>query len=560
MKPPRIALFNLLLAAFCIPVAILNAEISEDELGCFSRPADEQGKGFVAERAKGVVGEIAKTGTFKKWKTFEDDKVQFSYPDHDAITVEVKRDESVPVDGDRVSDVDTSFSRAYRIAADGETLLVLMLREADWLDDGVCFCGAVVYDRYLVRNGNLYRFSFLENGILKKMQVLGDDERIMMFEWTHLPIHPAVYRQIARSLVLKKRGAWTEADCRKRVLERYGAEGVVGWFDEGSTVESVEKVLGKPTRTKSDGVHVWEYPKTEDGYRWTERLSLPFSDGKLLRFGSGFYDSAWNDREAIKGGIPWMMQAAEPYEDPPVRGEQAKKMPERLKEELLAMFLEKAQDKDTDFNSLCQVLKILVEQGVQDEKALNIVRKRFVSDGDHYAAWVLHEAGHPEDVTLFIDKISKLYREAKGSPERDFGLSDLHNWLAFIPDDDERYPELLREGLRSPHTDVRDDAYFFLDSAPFPEKERIAFIHAGLEDASARVRYWSTRCFDKKNTTNLDWDILRKAAAQERDESTLKEMKEVLDKHGAAKGVPARQKPKAEQDGGGQPATRPESK
>ncbi len=548
---------NPLLAAFCITTAILNAEISEDELGCFSRPADEESKSFVAERAKGVVGEIAKTGAFKKWKTFEDDKVQFIYPDHDAITVEVKRNEPVPVDGNRVSGVDTSFSRAYRIAADGETLLVLMLRKADWLDDGICLCGAVVYDRYLVRNGNLYRFSFLENGILKKMQVLGDDERIMMFEWTHLPIHPAVYRQIARSLVLKKRGTWTEADCRKRVLERYGAEGVVGWFDEGSTVELVEKVLGKPSRTMSNGVHVWEYPKTENGYRWTERLSLPFGDGKLLRFSSEFYDSAWNDREAIKGGIPWMMKAAKPYEEPPVRGEQAKKMPERLKEELLAMFLEKAQDEDTDFNSLCQVMKILVEQGVQDERALSIVRKRFASEGDHYAAWVLHEAGHAEDVTLFIEKIRQVYADGAADPERDFGLSDLHNWLAFIPDEDSRYAGILRDGLKSPNADVRESAYYFLDSAPFPTEERTALVHAGLSDPSARVRYWATRYFDEEEMTDRDWEILRKAAEQEKDESTLKKMREVLDEHQAASQA---NKMKAEQDGGGQPATRSESK
>lgn len=519
-----------LLAAFFLPVAILHAEISEDDLGSFTRPTMEQGKSFVAERAKGVVGEIAKTGSFQEWKSFEDDKVKFSYPDHEAITVEVKRDEPVPVDGDRVSDVDTSFSRAYRIAADGETLLVLMLREADWLDDGVCFCGAVVYDRYLVRNGNLYRFSFLENGILKKMQVLGDGERIMMFEWTHLPMHPAVYRQIARSLVLKKGGAWTAADCRKRVFERYGSEAVVGWFDEGSTVELVEKVLGKPSRTKSDGVRVWEYPKTEDGYRWTERLSLPFADGKLLRFSSGFYDSAWNDREAIKGGIPWMMQAAEPYEDPPVRGEQAKKMPEQLKEELLAMFLEKAQDEDTDFNSLCQVMKILVEQGVQDEKALSIVRKRFASEGDHYAAWVLHEAGYAEDVSLFIEKVRQVYAAGAADPARDFGLSDLHNWLAFIPDEDKRYAGLLREGLKSPNADVRDSTYYFLDSAPFPAEERTAFVHAGLSDPSARVRYWATRYFDKEEMSDRDWELLGIAAEQEKDESNLKEMKEVLDR------------------------------
>lgn len=534
MNLTRKPLLFFILVAYCISTAILSAEISENDLGAFSRPTDKGMSSFVAERSKGVVARIAKTESFERWKSFEDDKVKFSYPDHEAIAVEVKRNEPVPVDGDRVSSVDTTFSRAYRVTAEGETLLVLMLREADWLDDGVCLCGAVVYDRYLVRNGLLYRFSFLENGVLKKMQVLGDGERIMMFEWTHLPIHPAVYRKIARSLELKKEGSWTETDCRKRVLDLYGPAAMVGWFDEGSAYEAVEKVLGKPTRTESGGTHVWEYPKNEDGYRWTERLSLPFAGGKLIRFDSDYYDSAWDQREAIKGGIPWMMEVAEPYEDPPVRGEQAKKMPEGMKKELLLLFLEKAQHKDTDFNSLCQVMKILVEQGVQDQTALDIVRNRFAFEGGHYAAWVLHEAGHPEDVTLFVDKIRHLYREAKDNPERDFGLSDLHNWLAFIPDDDERYPELLREGLSSPHTDVREDAFYFLDSAPFPEQERIAFVHNGLRDSSARVRYWSTRYYDKENMSDRDWELLRKAAEQEKDKRTLKEMQEILDKHQAA--------------------------
>lgn len=542
MKPTRTPLFYFLLAAFCTPAAILSAEILEQDLGAFSRPTDEAGESYAIERVKGAVAEISKTKSFKKWKVFEDDKVKFSYPDHEAISVEVKRSGSVPFDGGRVSTVDTSSSRAYRITVDGETLLVLMFGEADWLDDGVCLCGAVVYNRYLVRNGNFYRFSFLHNGILKKMQVLGDGERLMMFEWTHLPIHNAVYLHIARSLVLKKGGSWTEGDCRKRVLERYGPEGVVGWFDEGSTVESVEKVLGKPTRTKSDGIHVWEYPKTEGGYRWTERISLPFVNGKLLRFDTGYYDSAWNDREAVKGGIPWMIEAAEPYED----SEEAK-MPHRLIVELQALFLKKAQDKDVHFDSLCRVLKVLVEQGVQDEKALNIVRKRFAAEGGHDAAWVLHKAGHPEDVTLFIEKVRQVYSDAKDDPERDFGPSDLHNWLAFIPRDDERYPELLREGLKSPNADVRDTAFYFLDSAPFPEEERIDFIHTGLKDSSVRVRYWATRYYDKKNMTNRDWELLRKAAVQEKDESTLKEMKEVLEKHDAVKATPARDKNKAEQ-------------
>lgn len=113
-------------------------------------------------------------------------------------------------------------------------------------------------------------------------------------------------------------------------------------------------------------------------------------------------------------------------------------------------------------------------------------------------------------------------------------MSDLHNWLAFIPDEDERYAGLLRDGLNSPNADVRESAYYFLDSAPFSEKERTDLVHAGLNDPSARVRYWATRYYDKETMTNRDWELLRKAAEKEKDESTLKEMRELLDDHQAA--------------------------
>jgi hypothetical protein len=540
MKSTRTPLLLSVFAAFCISAVILNAEISEQDLGSFRRPKGKEPESFVAERAKGVVAEIAKTESFQKWKTFEDDKVKFSYPDHEAITVQIKHNEPVPVDGDRVSSVDTSFSRAYRLTAGGETLLVLMFKEADWLDDGICLCGEVVYNRYLVRNGHLHRFSFLADGVMKQMQVLGDGERIMMFEWTHLPIHPAVYRQVARSLELKKKGSRTEADCRKRVLDSYGPKEMVGWFDEGSTDESVERVFGKPARTVR-GIHVWDYPKNEDGYRWTERLSLPFAGGKLSRFDSSYYDSAGDNREAIKGGIPWMIQAAERYKD---RDEQAKKMPEGLKKELLSLFLEKAEVvKAPDFNELCQVMVVLVEQGGGNEKALDIVRKRFASEGGHFAAWVLHKAGQTKDVTLFVDKVRQAYKAAKDVPKWDQGSSDLYNWLSFIPNSDERYADLLRDGLTSLNADVRGDAFYFLDSAPFPAEERTKFVHAGLRDFSARVRQASIIYYAKQKMSDADWELLRKAAEQEKDGRTLKEMKEVLAEHQAA---PASSKNKAE--------------
>ncbi len=528
-NPSRIFTCICVLTLWGAATTIHAVEIPEEDLGAFHRPTDDKSESFVAARAKGVLAEFAKLGTFQKWKTFEDERVRFSYPAHEAITIEVKRDEPIPVDGDRVSSVDISFSRAYRLAVNGETFLVLMSRKAEWLDDGICFCGEVAYDRYLIRNGNLYRFSFLSDGVLKKVQVLGDGERIMMFEWTHLPVHPAVYRRIARSLELITQGSWTEADCRKRVLDSYGPKGAVGWFDEGSSEEAVEEVLGRPKRTVAGGIHIWESPKAEDGYQWTETLSLPFADRKLDRFDSRYFRSGWDQREPIRGGVPWMIEVSEPYEDPPVRGAKAKRMPEQLKKELLALFLEKADNEAEDFDSLCQVMTTLVVQGLRDKRALDIVRKRFASKGGHHAAWVLHEAGQAEDVTLFVDKIRELYRDAKDAPSRDFGLSELHNWLAFVPNDDERYPKLLRDGLTSPNADVRESAYYFLDSAPFPEEEWIAFVRVGVQDVSARVRYWATRNYTKQKMSEQDWELLRLAAEREKDELTLKEMVEVLE-------------------------------
>jgi hypothetical protein len=280
-----------------------------------------------------------------------------------------------------------------------------------------------------------------------------------------------------------------------------------------------------------------------------ERLSLPFADGKLARFESGYFDSAWNKREAIKGGVSWMKETAAAYEGPGESGDGPKKMPAAVKAELLAMFIEKAQDKEENFDLLCQVMMTLVEQGVRDEKALKIVRERFVAEGGHHAAWVLHEAGDPADVTLFVDKVKELYRTVADEPDTELPSGDLHNLLAFIPDEDERYPDLLREGLRSRNDDVRETAFGFVGRAPFPEKERLAFIHGGLGDASASVRDSSACCFYGKNTTGLDWELLRKAFGKETDKSTFERMREVLEKHDAEKGASVKKGGKAGKGG-----------
>ena len=141
---PHIFISLLSLALTCYSDEVIHdaaeqasAEISERELGAFQRPKDGQDKNFADKRGEGVLAKITKMASFEKWKTFEDNYVKFSYPDHEAITLEVKTNEPIAVDGDRVSDVDVSYSRAYRLVVSGTTLTALMLSDAVWLDDGM---------------------------------------------------------------------------------------------------------------------------------------------------------------------------------------------------------------------------------------------------------------------------------------------------------------------------------------------------------------------------------------------------------------------------------------
>ena len=55
-------------------------------------------------------------------------------------------------------------------------------------------------EKYLEHHGLLYRFSLFDNGMVKKIQMLGDGLRLVLFEWTHMPISQQVYVQIALSV------------------------------------------------------------------------------------------------------------------------------------------------------------------------------------------------------------------------------------------------------------------------------------------------------------------------------------------------------------------------
>jgi len=85
-----------------------------------------------------AVTEFLKITEFEEWVSYEDDFVEFRYPKHPLLKLEVKEGKGgIQVEGGVCTTVDNSFRRAYVLAAGDATYQVFLLNPAGWLDDGI---------------------------------------------------------------------------------------------------------------------------------------------------------------------------------------------------------------------------------------------------------------------------------------------------------------------------------------------------------------------------------------------------------------------------------------
>jgi hypothetical protein len=130
------------------------------------------------------VAQAVRRPSFDEWVKYEDEFVVFYYPKSPYVAMRV----ITPGNGFRVSgepvgiNTENTFFRAYCLMAGEITCCAVMLDRQDDFDQGICFCGSVVYDKYLFRNGSLYRFSFVYEGDIKKIQILRSGLRAVFFE------------------------------------------------------------------------------------------------------------------------------------------------------------------------------------------------------------------------------------------------------------------------------------------------------------------------------------------------------------------------------------------
>lgn len=473
---------------------------------------------------------VAETQSFAQWKVFEDEHVKFRYPDHPAIKLEIKSPKDhIPISGGAVGTTDYSFSKSYRLAVGEHTYGLLMLSDRNEFDDGFCLCGAVAFQKYLFRNGALFRFDFLYDGNVKKIQMLSDGVRAVLFEWTHMPMTQEVYAELALSVELKS-AKLDEAVARKMVFEKYGVAGRLGFLKKGMSRQEVVALFGRPVRS-SETELVFEQIEA----RWRDTYTIAFQDG-LFR---GFQED-WRVEDQIpaeRGTIDWIVETIKDAD--PVFSENG--VAEKTIDPETAKYIydrcvaigPKLDGKDWSW--LCQQINTLDELGYSDKRILPLIRKRFLERGvdQHHAAHLLHKNDPENSQNLFAARIrfslDESQKIAAEDPEgRVLGgpYGDLHNLYWFLDKSDPRRKAFILEATEHPQAYVRSRGYFMLREVP-PE-EALPFLRRGLGESKVNSREYVSRWFAKYAGTRADLLLLRGHLEKEKNEEVRENLETAI--------------------------------
>jgi len=534
LRLPGIALFSLV--SFLAVVLTARAELIDPSAFRLMKAPAEQSthkpNDWLLSDTNRPVPDVFYRSAFTKWKHYADEGVEFDYPDDPALTLELVDSQSkkrVPVAGSPVRTETYNAQKVYRIQADGITWAVLVWSEDEWLEDGICLCGAIALRSYVIHEGALYACSFLENGTLKQFQCLGDKSRLILFESTHLPMAQGDYVRMGRSLRVKKPIQRTEADLKAETFRRYEFSGKIGWLRPGMTVNEIASLLGPPAARRSDA---WIYKEADD--EWATIWQLPVKSGKLQLLPDGFVKG--REVPPKEGTLRWFEQKVGSAKD--VDDNIPRKTPQGgwQRKFFEAFVRDAAQSATNKWDSWCQCAQSLHGKGFADPRILPIVKARFLEPiPQHHARWMLDlydNAGSQElfkqRLNLTVQAADKAVKEAgSGKPARwslPDAWSDAHNLLSGIPhlERNLQLPKLLEH----PHPSIRGDAFFCLDA--MPEPQRTAYARAGLDDLDSQVRAWAANTISKGAGSTEDLPRLRQLLANDKDYYVQEYVKEAI--------------------------------
>jgi len=366
---------------------------------------------------------------------------------------------------------------------------------------------------YVPDQGSLRAYDLLEDGQLKKAQVLGDGVRLQVLEWTHLPMSQDSYLRLTESMALKNAGAKSDAEWHTAFQQRARPRDRMGWLAPGMTEAEVTALLGQPDEREKNTII---FKETDEEKEWltTTRITLP---------GGKFHSltHCWRKSEEIPpdpGTLRWALKL--------VRDENHKATDAELTLLKKTCLAELESCPGGEWNEWCQVADALIDDAGWKEPALGtLIASRFL-DKDVIAnqASILLGDLNPPGTQEIVTKRLRFVLDEAAKPEAlkdkylHFSpLGDFHNLLCQVMPEENRLL-FVREGIAHPHRAVRSNAYWWLDKLP-PE-EALAAALKGLADEDEYVRRDSAEAFEKTLGSKQHVPVLKNRLEQENDEST----------------------------------------
>lgn len=418
-----------------------------------------------------------------EWKQFEDDLIAFEYPDDPELKLEILAPEQkhrLKIVGGAVTSADNGYSRAYQLSVQGKPYGILLLSESEWFDEGICFCGAIVLKRIVLKEGTLQEFSLLKSGQVKKVQALGARHRAVLFEWTHSAITPEAYNRIGASLRLKVPSPhslqkWQEIVRQKRPDYPWSP---LSFLSIGSTQAEIESVLGKASTTLSDCLVFSRDEWDQDGEGQRSLATLKLKSGKLAKYPNDFLQMI--ALQPVYGSLAWAEKMTLVEES----GEKNLRLESKVVGEIYSQF--KSFSQKTNYADYwqrwCGVLHALAEANYRDDSVLPLVVSHFFEPEleQNYATYIIKDYHNSETESLWRKRLELLLKEgAKPENQRTYDTSEVWSLLVFLDLKEVASLNLLREALAHPDMHIRASAYG--NAEALPQSEAIGIAHQAIE-------------------------------------------------------------------------------
>lgn len=419
------------------------------------------------------------------WKTFEDEFIRFEIPDDPLIQVQVVEKQvnsPIRVVGGVVSMADNRFERAYWIkVGDSMHYGAILLKEADWLDEGICLCGAIAFKKCIIQDGTLLEFSLLESGEIKKVQALGAKHRAVLFEWTHSVIPQASYARIGGSLRLEEPSPHTAKEWHALSEKKRGWMGRIAWLEKGSSSEEVEEILGEPALKKKNQ---WVYVRdhwTEFGHGFKITAKLGFQGGQFKELGADYLDGV--ELPPKHGTVAWANEqlkksASSDSTEAQKAADRARDMPI-----MMDLFLTHAPDATTDeWSQLSGMVESMADQGWMDDRLLELVVQRFSEPGfASYDAISILKAYEYKDTQVLV---TKCLDAELGKPAEDQAwLSPL---ISALKPKNPAFVRLVCELSVHPKIHTRSEAYDL--ATKLPQQDALQVLLKALAENEEYIR------------------------------------------------------------------------